>query len=136
MWGPNTDGFDLNGVRDLILSDCIVSAGDDAIVLKTSRDARSCERVVITNCILRTYCAAVKLGTESWHDFRNIAVSNCVVHGSPRAFALYEFDGASMEDIVVSNVTCDTACERCPCHRARRRARRIADDFTVACRSS
>ena len=109
MWGPNTDGFDLNGVRDLMMSDCHVTAGDDAIVLKTSRDARSCERVVISNCILRTYCAALKLGTESWHDFRNIAISNCVVHGSPRAFACYMFDGATIEDVAVSNLACDTA---------------------------
>ncbi len=110
MWGPNTDGFDLNGVRDLMMSDCHVTAGDDAIVLKTSRDARSCERVVITNCILKTYCAALKLGTESWHDFRNIVFSNCVVHGSPRAFACYMFDGATIEDVAVSNLACDTAC--------------------------
>ncbi len=110
MWGPNTDGFDLNGVRDLMMSDCHVTAGDDAIVLKTSRDARSCERVVISNCILRTYCAALKLGTESWHDFRNIAISNCVVHGSPRAFACYMFDGATIEDVAVANLACDTAC--------------------------
>jgi polygalacturonase len=110
MWGPNTDGFDLNGVRDLMMSDCHVTAGDDAIVLKTSRDARSCERVTITNCVLKTYCAALKLGTESWHDFRNIAIANCVVHGSPRAFACYMFDGATIEDVAVSNIACDTAC--------------------------
>lgn len=110
MWGPNTDGFDLNGVRDLVLSQCSVTAGDDAIVLKTSRDARSCERVVISDCILKTYCAALKLGTESWHDFRNIAMSNCVVHGSPRAVGLYEFDGATIEDVAISNIACDTAC--------------------------
>lgn len=110
MWGPNTDGFDLNGVRDLMMSDCHVTAGDDAIVLKSSRDARSCERVTITNCILKTYCAALKLGTESWHGFRNIVFSNCVVHGSPRAFGIYEFDGGIAEDIAVSNIACDTAC--------------------------
>jgi hypothetical protein len=110
MWGPNTDGFDLNGVRDLMMTDCTVSAGDDAIVLKTSRDARSCERVTIQNCILKTYCAALKLGTESWHDFRNIVMGNCVVHGSPRAVGIYMFDGATVEDVAVSNIACDTAC--------------------------
>jgi polygalacturonase len=81
-FGPNNDGFDLNGCRDVFISDCLIATNDDAIVLKTSRDARSCERVVIQNCILRTHCAAIKCGTESWHDFRHITVANCVVHRS------------------------------------------------------
>lgn len=108
LYGPNNDGFDLNGCRDVFVSDCSIETCDDAIVLKTSRDARSCERVVIQNCILRSHCAAIKCGTESWHDFRQITVSNCVVHRSNRAFALYAFDGGTIEQVAVSNLVADT----------------------------
>ena len=110
MFGPNTDGFDINGCRDVRISDCHIECGDDAIVLKTTRDSRSCERVVVTNCIVRSNCAALKCGTESWHDFRQICFSNCVVFRSQRAIGLYMFDGAVIEDVAISNIVCDTDC--------------------------
>lgn len=108
LFGPNTDGIDINGCRDVRIAGCAIVAGDDGIVLKTTRDARSCERITISDCRFRTHCAAIKLGTESWHDFRDIAVTNCVVTRSPRAFAIYIFDGGTAERIAVSNLVCDT----------------------------
>lgn len=109
-FGPNNDGFDINGCRDVFISDCHINTCDDAIVLKTSHDARSCERVTVTNCILRTNCAALKCGTESWHDFRHITFSNCVVYGSTRTLGFYAFDGGNIEHVTASNITCDTNC--------------------------
>lgn len=107
--GPNNDGFDVTGCRDVMISDCHLSCCDDAIVLKTTKDSRSVERVTVTNCILRTPCAALKLGAiESFHDFRQITFSNCVVYESNRAFALYSLEGGHIEDVVVSNIVCDT----------------------------
>ncbi len=110
LFGPNTDGLDINGCRDVMVSDCHISCGDDAIVLKATRDARSCERVTVTNCVLRTNCVAMKCGTESWHDFRQITFSNCVAYECSRIFGLYAMDGGTMEQILVSNVTGDTEC--------------------------
>lgn len=109
-FGPNNDGFDINGCHDVFISDCHIDTCDDAIVLKTTRESRSCERVVIQNCILRTNCVGVKCGTESWHDFRHITVSNCVVYGSTRAVACYAFDGGTIENLVVTGISCDTNC--------------------------
>jgi hypothetical protein len=109
LFGPNTDGFDVNGCSDVMISDSLVECGDDAIVLKTTRDAgRPCERVVVTNCVIRTHCVAFKLGTESWHDMRQIAFSNSVVHHSTRAVGLYCLDGGTLEDIAVTGIVCDT----------------------------
>ncbi|MFW6061451.1 MAG: glycoside hydrolase family 28 protein, partial [Planctomycetota bacterium] len=108
LFGPNTDGLDINGCRDVFVSDCHIECGDDAIVLKTTEDSRSCERVAVSNCVMRTNCVALKCGTESWHDFRQIAFSNCVVYKSTRAFGLYAKDGGVMEDIAVTGIVCDT----------------------------
>lgn len=107
-FGPNNDGFDINGCHDVMISDCHIDTCDDAIVMKTTRKARSCERITITNCVLSCNCAAVKCGTESFHDFRQIVVSNCVVTRSTRAFACYAFDGGTVEQIRVANIVCDT----------------------------
>ncbi|MGC9450244.1 MAG: glycoside hydrolase family 28 protein [Oceanipulchritudo sp.] len=110
LFGPNTDGLDINGCRDVMVSDCHISCGDDAIVLKTTKEARSCERVVVTNCILRSNCVAFKLGTESWHDFRQITFSNSVAYQSSRLIGLFALDGGTMEQVRVDNISGDTNC--------------------------
>ncbi len=109
LLGPNNDGFDITGCRDVMISDCHLSCCDDAIVLKTTEDSRSVERITVTNCVLRTRCAALKLGAnESFHDFRQITFSNCVVYESNRAVGLYSLQGAVIEDLTISNIVCDT----------------------------
>ncbi len=109
LFGPNTDGFDVTGCHDVVISDCQVSTGDDAIVLKTTPDSRDVRRVAVTNCVLRTQCVALKLGaSESYKDMRQVTFSNCTVHGSTRAVGLYTLEGGTLEDIAVSNIVCDT----------------------------
>jgi len=108
MFGPNTDGLDINGCRDVMVSDCHISCSDDCIVLKTTENSQTCERVTVTNCVLKTNCVALKCGTESWFDFRQITMSNCVAYQCNRLFGLYSFDGATMEQIQVYNVSGDT----------------------------
>ena len=105
LFGPNTDGIDIDGCRDVRISDCLIEAGDDAIVLKTTPLSRSCERVTVTNCSIATNCRALKLGAhESFHDMRDVVFSNCVVSQSVAVFALYSRNGAVLENIAVSNI--------------------------------
>lgn len=108
VYAGNSDGFDVDGCRDVFFSDCYIETGDDCIVLKSFPDTRSCERISIANCVLKTQCAAVKIGTESWHDFRQIVFSDSVVYNSSRVFQITSFDGAVVEDIQVSNIVADT----------------------------
>jgi hypothetical protein len=110
IWGPNCDGFDINGCRDVIISDCNIETGDDAFCLKSTKGTRSCERVVITNCIIRTNCAAFRIGGESWFDMRHVNFSNSVVHRSSRAIDIAMMDGAVCEDVNCTNISIDTNC--------------------------
>ncbi len=107
--GPNTDAIDINGCKDVIVSDCFVETGDDAIVLKSSPDASSCERISVTNCVLRSNCAGFKLGaTETFFDIKQISFSNSIIYKSTRPIAVYALEGGAMEDITISNIVCDT----------------------------
>lgn len=107
--GPNTDGFDFTGVHDLVLSNCLIDTGDDAICLKTIPGSRDIEHVTVTNCVIRTHCVGLKLGcNESMHDMKRVAFSNCVVHGSSRVIGLYAYEGGVYEDISFSNIVGDT----------------------------
>ncbi len=108
VFAGNSDGFDVDGCHDVIFTGCHIETGDDCIVLKNFPDTRSTERITITGCVLRTLCAAVKIGTESWHDFRQIVFGSCVVSESSRAFQITCFDGATVEDITVHDLVVDT----------------------------
>jgi polygalacturonase len=124
------DGIDVDACRNVRISNTSVNApNDDAIVLKSSfalGAPRATENVVITNSLVsgfdvgtmldgsfgRTSVAApdrdgptgrIKLGTESNGAFRNIAISN-VTFTRSRGLALETVDGATIEDVTISNV--------------------------------
>lgn len=109
LMGPNNDGFDINGCQDVVVSDCNLSCCDDGICLKTTPDARPVERVTITGCTVRSRCAAIKFGcAESYRDFRQVTIANCVVYESNRGIALYSKCGAVIEDVTITNLVIDT----------------------------
>lgn len=109
LYSPNSDGIDITGCRDVIVSDSYIKTCDDAICLKTTSDSRSCHRVTVSNCIIETLCAALKLGcTESNKDITDVAFNNCVVNKSSRAIMLGVRDGATFERITISNIVANT----------------------------
>lgn len=108
FWGPNTDAFDICGCRDVMITNCHITCGDDAFCIKTMPHTRSSERITITNCTMKTNCVGLKLGCfESHKDMRQITFSNNVVYHSSRAVGIYNFKGATFEDIVITNLVCD-----------------------------
>lgn len=111
LYGPNTDGLDLNGCRDVRISDCDLTCGDDAIILKAMADSRSCERVAVSNCIISTNCAALGLGAETVFPIRDIAFTGCIVRQALRAFQIEMWEAGLIENVVVSNITGTTATE-------------------------
>jgi polygalacturonase len=101
----NNDGIDIDSCSRVVISDCNIESGDDAIVLK-STSAQVCKDIAITNCVLSTRCNALKMGTESNGGFQNIAITNCVIYNTRLAgIALEIVDGGTMDRIVVSNIT-------------------------------
>jgi polygalacturonase len=115
----NNDALDLDGCRNVTVSDFISDSDDDGITLK-STSPKPCENIVITNCVISSRCNAIKLGTESNGGFKNISISNCVVKPSEFAeptfyglnkgssgISLELVDGGVMEGISVSNIQID-----------------------------
>src|SRR5690606_6080712 len=65
--GVNSDGLDIDGCKNVIVSNSIIQTGDDAICLKTTKQgarSESCEDILIDNCILSSTSCALKIGTE------------------------------------------------------------------------
>jgi hypothetical protein len=91
----NNDGFDLTLCEDVMISDCHIDSGDDAIALKEGG-----LRIVVTNCIISSRWAAVRIGPEARGTFRDIAVSNCVIYDTyGSAVKIQEVEGGVMENI-------------------------------------
>jgi polygalacturonase len=109
----NSDGIGIDSSRNVIISDCHIEAGDDCIVLKTTKrgdgPVQPTENVVVTNCVLVSAATALKLGTESHADFRHVLFSNCVIRNSRTGIGLLAKDGGTMEDIRFSNIVMTTA---------------------------
>ena len=101
----NNDGIDIDSCRRVVISDCNINSGDDAIVLK-STSARVCRDVAVSNCVLSSRCNALKMGTESNGGFENIVITGCSIYETRLAgIALEIVDGGTMDRVVVSNIT-------------------------------
>ncbi len=105
--GRNTDGLDLNDCVRVRISNSTIISGDDGICLKSFYPDQACRDIVITNCIISTNASGIKIGTESAGRFEDITVSNCVVYDTRRdAISVMTVDGAQIERINISNITC------------------------------
>ena len=106
-------GIDPDCSRFVRISNCYVDTHDDAVCLKSSQALgrpRVTENVTIANCVLRTSCNHLKMGTESRGGFRNIAIANCSLLGREGArpalsgIAVESVDGAGIEGITITGV--------------------------------
>ncbi len=111
MWGPNTDGIDVDGCRDVFIANCHIRCGDDAIILKATKNAQRLERVVITNCIVQSNCIGIGLGQETIAGIREVTIFNCIMYQSNRMFAIGIWDGGTVENVVVTGCTGDTLAD-------------------------
>jgi len=88
--GPNTDGIDPDSCKNVRISNCYISVGDDCIIIKSGympvagRPFAPCEDVVVTNCVFGTGHCGVGVGSETAGGVRNVTISNCVCDGTQR----------------------------------------------------
>ncbi len=105
----NIDGISPDCCKNVMISDCGIRSGDDAIVLKTSYVLNrkcACENIAISNCVVSSRCNAIKIGTETNGDFRNITINNCTIYNTYYGGVSVEStDGANIDGVVISNIT-------------------------------
>jgi len=109
---PNTDGINPDSCRNVHISDCHISVGDDCITIKSGRDedgrrvGRPCENITVTNCTMLDGHGGVVIGSEMSGGVRRVAISNCVFDGTDRGIRIKTTRGrgGAVEDIHVSNI--------------------------------
>jgi polygalacturonase len=108
---PNCDGIDPDNCRNVRISDCHIEAGDDCIVLKSSREHRDfgpCENVTVTGCTLISTSCALKIGTGPWSAIRDVVFDGCVIKSSNRGLGIQLRDPGDIENILFSNIIVET----------------------------
>jgi polygalacturonase len=110
---PNTDGIDPESCRNVIISNCYISTGDDCIVIKSGYKYQKenpytvCENIVITNCVFGKGHGGVAIGSETAGGVRNLVASNCVCDGTTRGLYIKTARGRGsvIEDVRADNWT-------------------------------
>ena len=89
---PNNDGIHVNCSRDVTISGCIIETGDDSLVVRANsrslKENKPCERVIISNCSLRSWSAGIRIGWTNDGVIRDCSFSNIVMHDTSVGIAL------------------------------------------------
>jgi len=109
---PNTDGINAESCRNVHISDCHISVGDDCITIKSGKDLPGrtknvpAENYTITNCTMLSGHGGVVIGSEMSGGVRKIAITNCVFDGTDRGIRLKTVRGRGgvVEEVRVSNI--------------------------------
>ena len=72
---PNNDGIHVNSSRDVIIRNCDLETGDDSIIVRANNrslaENKVCERVVVSNCTMRSWSAGIRIGWTNDGVIRN-----------------------------------------------------------------
>jgi len=100
---PNTDGFDPDASRHVLIQHCFAFCSDDNVAIKTSNNSnllRDCEDIKVEDCLFLTKKSALKVGTETKAAvMRDIVFQNNYIAMADRGLVLYCYDGARFENV-------------------------------------
>jgi hypothetical protein len=103
----NSDGIDLDHSKNVRISDCYITSGDDCICFKNRREYAeygACENITVTNCIMTSTSCAIKIGSENMDVIRNLIITNCIIKASNRGLGIQNRDEGIVENIIFENI--------------------------------
>ena len=106
----NGDGIDLDHSRNVRISDCNITSGDDCICLKNRREFEKygpCKDIVVTNCTMASRSCAIKIGSENMDSISRVLIQNCIIKGSNRGIGIQNRDEGTVTDVVFDNIIVD-----------------------------
>ncbi|MBQ9668243.1 MAG: glycoside hydrolase family 28 protein [Prevotella sp.] len=106
----NGDGIDLDHSRNVRISNCHITSGDDCICLKNRREYEQygpCRDIVVTNCTMSSRSCAIKIGSENMDSICNVLFDNCIITGSNRGLGIQNRDEGTVTNVTFSNIHMD-----------------------------
>lgn len=90
---PNNDGIHINSSRNVTVSDCQISCGDDCIIIRANNSSlpenKVCEKVTVTNCTLTSHSGGIRVGWIKDGVIRNCTFSNLVMTDTTVGISVY-----------------------------------------------
>ncbi|MDO6736349.1 glycoside hydrolase family 28 protein [Wenyingzhuangia sp. 2_MG-2023] len=100
----NNDAIDIDSSTNGVIKNCDIDSGDDAICFKSTSPKPTTD-VEVYDCKIKSEWGAIKFGTESMGDFKNITVRDCFVHDTRGGgIKILSADGANAENILIENI--------------------------------
>ena len=112
----SSDGIDVDSSRNVLIAGCDIECDDDAICLKSGRDAdglrvnRPTENVEIRDCHVGHAAGLVGFGSETSGGIRNVKIYNCRADngcGEVVRFKTRIGRGGIVEDVLYENIEAD-----------------------------
>jgi polygalacturonase len=112
-FAQNGDGIDLESCKNTLIENSVFDVGDDALCMKSGRDAWGRERgmptenVIIRNCTVYHAHGGFVIGSEMSGGARNIWVSDCTFIGTDIGlrFKTTRGRGGIVEKIYIKNIS-------------------------------
>jgi len=113
LGGANTDGVDLDACSDVLVEDCDIFTGDDAMCLKNTNTKglkRPSRRITVRRCRLRSTTHGFTIGTETQENFEDITFTDSQIdmageYRTLTGIGLSILDGGTIARLRISNVT-------------------------------
>lgn len=110
---PNNDGCDPESTSNVLIENCIFRTGDDAIAIKSGRDAdgrtigRASRNIVIRNCKFYSECNGLCIGSEMSGGVSDVYMENIEIGTVKNAiyFKSNKDRGGYIRNIYVDNIT-------------------------------
>jgi polygalacturonase len=101
---PNSDGIDMYDSRNVIIADCDIRAGDDAIAVVSTSDLK------VTNCNLYSRSCGIRVGYNVFNDNNsgNLLFDNIRIYGSNRGVGIFQRRKGNIANMLFSNMIIDT----------------------------
>ncbi len=109
----NCDGIDPDHCKNVIIRNSSIYSADDCIVLKCTKYNEKygpTENVLVHDCILKSTSSAIKIGTETVGDFKNIYFHDIKIYDSNRGISLMQRDGGNIYNAKFERIEIETHC--------------------------
>ena len=111
-YAQNGDGIDIESCKNVLLTNSWIDAGDDAICIKSGKDADGrkrgipSENVIVDNCTCYHGHGGFVVGSEMSGGVKNVLVSNCRFSGTDVGlrFKSTRGRGGVVENIYIRNI--------------------------------
>jgi hypothetical protein len=104
---PNCDGIDPDHCQDVEIRDCLITCGDDAIVVKATAGHErygGSRNIHVHDCVLHTQDSGLKIGTETVQDIHDLLFERIRIVSGCRGLCIQLRDEGTVRDVIFRDI--------------------------------